>query len=65
MFNILFGVAVGVVLAGLGVVTLPKLLAWVKSLKAKFAKKTDDVVVPQVTVPASTPAVEVTPTAVQ
>jgi hypothetical protein len=64
MFNFLFGVAVGVVLAGLGVVTLPKLLAWVQSLKAKFAKKSDDVV-PQVTVPASTPAVEVTPTAAQ
>lgn len=62
MLTLVVGFVLGVVACGLGVVTLPKLKALVAALKAKFSKK-DDVVVPQVTVPTSTPVVEVAPSA--
>lgn len=39
MLNLLIGVVLGVVLCGLGVLTLPKLLTLAGSLKAKFLSK--------------------------
>lgn len=55
MLDFVFGVVAGVVLSGLGILTLPKLRAIIVQLEAKFKK---DIIARVITSPAPT----ITPT---
>jgi hypothetical protein len=58
MLTLIFGVVLGVVLCGLGIVTLPKLKTLLAAIKAKFAKApvvAATVTTPPTLTPATTP----------